>query len=104
MSASLKADGRRPLRPPARAGIGSGFNSAAREIGAAFGVAVIGTELNSHGSLIAGMATSYRVLAGVMLVLTVMVVLWWRPAAPPGTGSGRTGPDARRHETTEATP
>ena len=34
--------------PPARAGLGSGLNSAAREIGAALGVAVVGTVLASH--------------------------------------------------------
>lgn len=33
--------------PPARAGMGSGLNSAAREIGAALGIAVIGTVLTS---------------------------------------------------------
>ena len=34
--------------PPARAGMGSGLNSAAREIGSALGVAVAGTVLASH--------------------------------------------------------
>ena len=34
--------------PPGRAGMGSGLNSAAREIGAALGVAVVGTVLTSH--------------------------------------------------------
>ncbi|MGZ4597937.1 MAG: MFS transporter, partial [Actinomycetes bacterium] len=34
--------------PPGRAGMGSGLNSAAREIGAALGVAVVGTVLASH--------------------------------------------------------
>lgn len=34
--------------PPARAGMGSGLNSAAREIGAALGIAVIGTVLTSR--------------------------------------------------------
>ena len=34
--------------PPARAGMGSGLNSAAREIGSALGVAVVGTVLASH--------------------------------------------------------
>jgi len=34
--------------PPARAGMGSGLNSAAREIGSARGVAVVGAVLASH--------------------------------------------------------
>ena len=34
--------------PPARAGMGSGLNSAAREIGAALGVAVVGAILTGH--------------------------------------------------------
>ncbi|WP_262403090.1 hypothetical protein [Actinomadura sp. CNU-125] len=34
--------------PPARAGLGSGLNSAAREIGSALGVAVLGTVLTGR--------------------------------------------------------
>ncbi len=36
--------------PPTRAGMGSGLNSAAREIGAALGVAIVGTVLASHST------------------------------------------------------
>ncbi|WP_327001790.1 hypothetical protein OHA72_42695 [Dactylosporangium sp. NBC_01737] len=83
--------------PAERAGLGSGLNSAAREIGAALGVAVVGTVLNSHGGLAGGMSPGYRVLAGVLLVLIVPVVLWWRPPAhrptatqPVPAGAGAT--------------
>jgi len=34
--------------PPGQAGMGSGLNSVARELGAALGVAVVGTLLTSH--------------------------------------------------------
>ncbi|MBM2623659.1 MFS transporter [Actinoplanes sp. LDG1-06] len=69
--------------PADRAGLGSGINSASREIGAALGVAVIGTVLNSHGALDSpahlndGLAVGYRVLAGVLIVLAVTVVAMW---------------------------
>jgi MFS family permease len=71
--------------PPAQAGLGSGLNSASRELGAAVGVAVIGTVLNEHHALrsaadfTAGMAVGYRVLAGVLTVATVIVTLMVSP-------------------------
>lgn len=76
--------------PPAQAGLGSGLNSAAREVGAALGVAVIGSVLNSHASFTAGISVGYRVLAGLLLVFGAVAVAMWpagqrdagRPASP----------------------
>lgn len=65
--------------PPERAGLGSGLNSAAREIGAAVGVALVGTIVNSHGGIATGLSLGYRVLAATMVVLAVPVLLWWHP-------------------------
>ncbi|MEV4350589.1 MFS transporter [Actinoplanes sp. NPDC049596] len=76
--------------PQARAGLGAGLNSSVREIGAALGVAIIGTVLNSHHALrstadfTAGMHFGYRLLAGGLAVVAVIVVVMWRaPAAEP---------------------
>jgi MFS family permease len=72
--------------PPARAGLGSGLNSAARELGAALGIAVIGTVLNEHhalrsgGDLIAGMAAGYRIVAVILVLAVVAVVRMWAPS------------------------
>ncbi|WP_213013240.1 MFS transporter [Paractinoplanes toevensis] len=69
--------------PPAQAGLGSGINSASRELGAALGIALIGTVLNEHHALrsaadfTAGMVTGYRILAGILALATVGVVLMW---------------------------
>ncbi len=80
--------------PASSAGLGSGLNSAAREVGAALGVAVIGTVLNSHHALrsaddfMAGLAVGYRLLAGVLAVATVVVVTMWpAPARTPQPAS-----------------
>jgi EmrB/QacA subfamily drug resistance transporter len=70
--------------PPERAGLGSGVNSAAREVGAALGIAVIGTVLNAHhawhsaASLDSAMAAGYRVVATALVALTALVMLAWR--------------------------
>ncbi|WP_436528077.1 MFS transporter [Actinoplanes sp. HUAS TT8] len=75
--------------PAGSAGLGSGLNSAAREVGAALGVAVIGTVLTSHHALrsaddfMAGLAVGYRILAGVLLLAAVVVVATW--PAPTST-------------------
>jgi hypothetical protein len=53
---------------------GSGINSAAHEIGAALGIATIGTVLNPHTDLVPGMAVGYRTLAIVLAVLAVAVL------------------------------
>ncbi|WP_412538874.1 MFS transporter [Longispora sp. K20-0274] len=72
--------------PPTRAGLGSGLNGAAREIGSALGVATIGTALNTPG-MDFGHATAigYRIVAAVLAVGAVLVLAWFRPAAPAGT-------------------
>nr|WP_055503188.1 MFS transporter [Nonomuraea pusilla] len=57
--------------PPERAGLGSGLNSAARELGSAVGVAVMGTVMATHG-----MGAGYRVVAAVALA-GALLVLWW---------------------------
>ncbi|WUC83551.1 MFS transporter [Streptomyces sp. NBC_00536] len=80
--------------PVHQAGLGSGLNTAAREIGAALGVAVVGTVLASrfHGNpqdpaqaaaFTAAMGVALRTVAVVLLVVTVAVVTGYR---------GKTGP------------
>ncbi|MFF2197711.1 MFS transporter [Streptomyces sp. NPDC058157] len=76
--------------PPHQAGLGSGLNTAAREIGAALGVAVVGTVLASrfHGSpavdaAAAGaftdaMGVALRTVAAVLLVAAAAVVFGFR--------------------------
>ncbi|MEV5751875.1 MFS transporter [Actinoallomurus sp. NPDC052308] len=96
--------------PPSRAGLGSGLNGAAREVGSALGVAVLGTILSTRfaaglpagghartiGQALAGtgpdaharvmsaftdaMAAGYRVIALVVLVASFVVAFWHRPA------------------------
>lgn len=72
--------------PPHRAGLGSGLNTAAREIGAALGVAVVGTVLASGTSaghqtglsaaeFTTAMADGLRVVATLLFVATVLVVV-----------------------------
>ncbi|MCK2220729.1 MFS transporter [Actinomadura sp. ATCC 31491] len=57
--------------PRERAGLGSGLNSATRELGSAVGVAVMGTVSATHG-----MAAGYRVIAGVVLAGGLLVIRW----------------------------
>lgn len=59
--------------PPQRAGLGSGLNSAARELGSAVGVAVMGTV-----TLTSGMGAAYLVVAGVVLLGALLVLSWLR--------------------------
>ncbi|MGW0803062.1 MFS transporter [Nonomuraea sp. NPDC002799] len=61
--------------PRERAGLGSGLNSATRELGSAIGVAVMGTVMTTHG-----MSAGYRVVAGVVLAGGVLVMWWLRGA------------------------
>jgi EmrB/QacA subfamily drug resistance transporter len=76
--------------PAGSAGLGSGINSASRELGAAIGVAVIGTVLNAgHAQRSAhdftqAMALGYRILALILVLATVAVVAMWpaRVATP----------------------
>ncbi|WP_067476617.1 MFS transporter [Actinomadura hibisca] len=74
--------------PPARAGLGSGLNGAARELGSALGVAAIGTVLAAHvpgshggaggpGGATAfgeGMAAGFRIVSAVVLVLGLLAL------------------------------
>lgn len=79
--------------PPHQAGLGSGLNTAARELGAALGVAVVGTVLASrfHGvprdaAQVAvftdAMGTALRTAAGVLLLAAVAVVAGYRGRTP----------------------
>lgn len=87
--------------PAHQAGLGSGLNTAAREIGAALGVAVVGTVLASrfHGDphdpaqIVAftdAMGTALRTVAVVLLCAAAAVVTGYR--TPGRRGNGR---DAR---------
>ncbi|WP_066927889.1 MFS transporter [Streptomyces sp. NBRC 110611] len=72
--------------PPRRAGMGSGLQGAARELGAALGIAVVGTVLSVRFTAGTGDGTAaaaafadaaalgYRIAAGVVLVLGTVVV------------------------------
>ncbi|MFI6499611.1 MFS transporter [Nonomuraea typhae] len=55
--------------PPARAGLGSGLNSAARELGSAVGVAIMGTVAATAGTGTAYLTVAVVVLAGGMVAL-----------------------------------
>ncbi|SEG95688.1 Predicted arabinose efflux permease, MFS family [Nonomuraea solani] len=71
--------------PRERAGLGSGLNSATRELGSAIGVAVMGTVMTTGG-----LAAGYRVVAAVVLAGALPVVWWlragagWHPPLPGG--------------------
>ncbi|MER6197277.1 MFS transporter [Streptomyces sp. NPDC001586] len=75
--------------PSHQAGLGSGLNTAAREIGAALGVAVVGTVLASrfHGNpqdpaqvaaFTDAMGAALRTVAVVLLCASAAVVTWYR--------------------------
>ncbi|MDD9376108.1 MFS transporter [Streptomyces sp. ZAF1911] len=79
--------------PAHQAGLGSGLNTAARELGAALGVAVVGTVLASrfHGvprdaAQVAvftdAMGSALRAAAGVLLLAAVAVVAGYRGRTP----------------------
>ncbi|MFE0460100.1 MFS transporter [Kitasatospora sp. NPDC058965] len=71
--------------PARRAGLGSGLNTAAREIGAALGVAVSGSLLAGHpGHVAAGMDAGLRVVGLVVLVGCALVAAGY--AARPRRG------------------
>ncbi|MFD9306884.1 MFS transporter [Streptomyces sp. NPDC060048] len=83
--------------PAHQAGLGSGLNTAAREIGAALGVAVVGTVLASrfHGvphdaaqvtAFTDAMGAGLRTAAAVLLLAAVAVVAGYRDRAPAGAG------------------
>lgn len=84
--------------PAHQAGLGSGVNTAAREIGAALGVAVVGTVLASrfHGvpqdaaqvtAFTDAMGTALRTVAAVLLVAGAAVVAGYRDRAGAATRS-----------------
>ncbi|MER5733415.1 MFS transporter [Streptomyces sp. NPDC002138] len=88
--------------PAHQAGLGSGLNTAAREIGAALGVAVVGTVLASrfHGNpqdpaqvaaFTDAMGVALRTVAVVLLAMTVAVVTGYRGGARAGTAGGVRG-------------
>ncbi|MEU3842413.1 MFS transporter [Streptomyces sp. NPDC028635] len=60
--------------PPHQAGLGSGLGTAAREIGAALGVAVAGTTLAGHTGFATGMGPALRTVGLTVLVATAIVV------------------------------
>jgi EmrB/QacA subfamily drug resistance transporter len=60
--------------PPSHAGVASGLNSTARELGSALGVAVLGTILTAHGTFVGGFGAGLRVGAALLLVVTVVVL------------------------------
>ncbi|WP_219825774.1 MFS transporter [Nonomuraea typhae] len=59
--------------PPARAGLGSGLNSAARELGSAVGVAIMGTVAAT-----AGTGAAYLTVAAVVLAGGLVALGWFR--------------------------
>jgi EmrB/QacA subfamily drug resistance transporter len=75
--------------PPESAGTGSGINGAAREIGSAVGIAVMGTALGGRGAgqgsssaaLAHAMDSGFRIVALVVALLAVPVVAWSRERA-----------------------
>ncbi|MCX5015766.1 MFS transporter [Streptomyces sp. NBC_00555] len=83
--------------PPHQAGLGSGLNTAAREIGAALGVAVVGTVLASrfHGNptdpaqvaaFTDAMGAALRTVAVVLLLASAAVVAGYRDAGRDRAG------------------
>ncbi|MFF9816859.1 MFS transporter [Streptomyces sp. NPDC014006] len=86
--------------PPHRAGLGSGLGTAAREIGAALGVAVAGTTLAGHSGFPAGMGPALRTVGLTVLLATAVVVVGLR-----GSGrAGRSGPGAPARPASAPTP
>lgn len=87
--------------PPSHAGVSSGLNSTARELGSALGVAVLGTILTVHvgrhlspaiyhvpaarDAFVSGFGVGLRVGAALLLVVTA-VVLWQHPERPRPAG------------------
>ncbi|MFD7923682.1 MFS transporter [Streptomyces sp. NPDC059740] len=98
--------------PSHQAGLGSGLNTAAREVGAALGVAAVGTVLagRTHGvphtaaqvaDFTGAMGEGLRTVACVVLAVTVAVAVGLRGSAPertvgPADPSAASGDLARR--------
>ncbi len=93
--------------PAHRSGMGSGLQGAARELGAALGIAVVGTVLSvrltsgaGHGATTAGAfadaaALGYRIAAGVVLVAGAVVISALRTGRHP-TGTDPATPHRHR--------
>lgn len=86
--------------PAHQAGLGSGLNTAAREIGAALGVAVVGTVLASRfhgdprdpaqvGAFTDAMGVALTTVAAVLLVAAVAVVVGYRNGGGARRGRSR---------------
>ncbi|MFK4222366.1 MFS transporter [Streptomyces sp. NPDC019890] len=82
--------------PAHQAGLGSGLNTAAREIGAALGVAVVGTVLAARfsgtpqsaartGEFTSAMGVGLRTVAVLLMVAAVAVVIGYRGSGPGHT-------------------
>ncbi|WP_077800396.1 MFS transporter [Streptomyces sp. JHA26] len=80
--------------PPHQAGLGSGLGTAAREIGAALGVAVAGTALAGHTGFATGMGPALRTVGLTVLVATAVVVAGHRGAGRPAPGAPAPGTPA----------
>ncbi|WP_330348531.1 MFS transporter [Streptomyces sp. NBC_00582] len=80
--------------PHHQAGLGSGLGTAARETGAALGVAIAGTVLAGHPDLPSGMGPALRTVALLVLTATALVVKGYgtirrgAPQPPRGAGNG----------------
>ncbi|WP_405015952.1 MFS transporter [Kitasatospora sp. NBC_00070] len=76
--------------PPGQAGLGAGLNTAAREVGAALGVAVVGTVLAAHvggpatraTEFVPAMALGLRLVAVLVLAATAAAALGYRTDRP----------------------
>ncbi|MEV7615487.1 MFS transporter [Streptomyces sp. NPDC089799] len=86
--------------PPHQAGLGSGLNTAAREIGAALGVAVVGTVLASrfHGNpadpaqtaaFTDAMGVALRTVAAVLILASAAVIRGYGAAGRRRSGGGQ---------------
>ncbi len=91
--------------PAHQAGLGSGLNTAAREIGAALGVAVVGTVLASRfhgdpqdpaqiGAFTDAMGVALRTVACALLLAALAVVAGYRDGGGTRRGAGRGRRDA----------
>ncbi len=79
--------------PPGQAGLGAGLNTAAREIGAALGVAAVGTVLAAHSGghptvaaeFVPAMSLGLRLVALLVLAAAATATLGYRADRRPGS-------------------
>ncbi|WP_407991762.1 MFS transporter [Kitasatospora sp. CMC57] len=84
--------------PPGQAGLGAGLNTAAREIGAALGVAAVGTALAAQSGghptdpteFVPAMALGLRLVALILLAAATAATIGYRPD-PASAGPARSG-------------